>query len=94
MATLDITTLDLEAIARKERPAESRRLVLFAVALLLAVAWLAPFYYLVISVFKTNAEYGSGHPLALPQSWEPLAGNVLEAWSKTRMGEGMFNSAW
>jgi len=93
MATLDVTTLDFDAIARKERPAESRRAVLFAVAALLAVAWLAPFYYLAISVFKTNAEYGSGHPLALPQSWAPLLGNVYEAWTKTRMGEGMFNSA-
>ena len=89
----DISTLDLEAIARREsRGTGSGRIVLIF-AILLAIAWMTPFYYLVVSVFKTNTEYGSTPPLSLPESVWPLIDNVKEAWTRTRMGEGMFNSA-
>jgi multiple sugar transport system permease protein len=54
---------------------------------------MTPFYYLAVSVFKSNTEYGTGNPIALPQSWEPILVNVYEAWTKTRMADGMFNSA-
>lgn len=93
MAALDIAKLDLDEIAAKERRAQGSRALIWLFAALLAIAWLVPFYYLLVSVFKTNAEYGLGHPLALPQSWRPILENVYEAWTKTRMGEGMCNSA-
>ncbi|MCB1487161.1 MAG: carbohydrate ABC transporter permease [Bauldia sp.] len=93
MTTLDLSTLDFEAIARKEERESRPRVMTLTVAIVLALAWLMPFYYLVVSVFKSNAEYGTGNPLALPQSWEPILVNVYEAWTKTRMADGMFNSA-
>jgi ABC-type glycerol-3-phosphate transport system permease component len=93
MAAIDAGALDLDAIARRETAATRHRLLGFAMLFMLAVAWTTPFYYLVISIFKTNVEYGSGHPLALPQSLAPVIGNVYEAWTKTRMADGMFNSA-
>ena len=92
MTAFDIATLDLAAIERKERGVNSRRITLFVFAAVLALAWLAPFYYVAVSIFKTNAEYGSGHPLALPGSWQPVLGNIYEAWTKTKMGDGMLNS--
>lgn len=85
--------LDFDAIARNERRRDRGRVLAFAMVCLLAAAWVTPFYYLVVSVFKTSAEYGQGHPLSLPQSAAPLFENVAEAWTKTRMGDGMLNSA-
>lgn len=93
MTISDATTLDFAAIARREQKAARPKVLTFTVAAVLALAWLMPFYYLLISVFKSNSEYGKGNPLALPQSVEPLLVNVAEAWTKTRMADGMLNSA-
>jgi multiple sugar transport system permease protein len=93
MAALDIDTLDFDEIIRKEKRVGGGKVLTLAVAIALAVAWMAPFYYLVVSVFKSNTEYGTGHPLALPSSWQPILVNIYEAWTKTRMADGMFNSA-
>ncbi|WP_309086014.1 carbohydrate ABC transporter permease [Chelativorans sp.] len=93
MAAVDLSKLDFDAIARREQHTDTRKAVMLAMAVMLALAWMTPFYYLVVSIFKSNAEYGTGHPLALPQSWEPVLHNIYEAWTKTRMADGMFNSA-
>jgi multiple sugar transport system permease protein len=93
MASLDVSAIDFDAIARKEQKAERPKVLTLTVAIVLALAWMTPFYYLAVSVFKSNTEYGTGNPLALPQSWEPILVNVYEAWTKTRMADGMFNSA-
>lgn len=88
----DLSTLDFDAIARRSNPARTQRVVLFAITAILALAWVTPFYYLAISIFKSNAEYGLGNPLALPTSFAPVFENVAEAWSKAKMGSGMLNS--
>ncbi len=93
MASLDVPAIDFDAIARKEQKAARPKVLTLTVAMVLALAWMTPFYYLAVSVFKSNTEYGTGNPLALPQSWEPILVNVYEAWTKTRMADGMFNSA-
>jgi len=93
MAAFDLAGLDLDAISARERRAAGGSWAVWIFAVLLAFAWLVPFYYLLVSVFKSNAEYGTGNPLALPHSIGPLADNIAEAWSKARMAEGMFNSA-
>jgi multiple sugar transport system permease protein len=93
MASLDVSAIDFDAIARKEQKAARPKVLTLTVAIVLALAWMTPFYYLAVSVFKSNTEYGTGNPLALPQSWEPILVNVYEAWTKTRMADGMFNSA-
>ncbi len=93
MASLDVPAIDFDAIARKEQKAARPKVLTLTVAIVLALAWMTPFYYLAVSVFKSNTEYGTGNPLALPQSWEPILVNVYEAWTKTRMADGMFNSA-
>lgn len=93
MTTFDIATLDFDAIERKAARVNTQRITLFAIAAILAVAWLTPFYYLAISIFKSNAEYGLGSPLALPTSFAPVFENISEAWVKTKMGSGMLNSA-
>jgi ABC-type glycerol-3-phosphate transport system permease component len=92
-AGFDVASLDLDAIARKEGRAGGGTLARFAVAAVLAAAWLVPFYYLLVSVFKSDTEYGQGGPLALPQSWQPVLDNIAEAWTLAKIGDGMLNSA-
>ncbi|MBV9220866.1 MAG: carbohydrate ABC transporter permease [Methylobacteriaceae bacterium] len=89
----DVASFDLQAAARRERRQTTRNRAVLAAGLVLSLLWIVPFYYLAVSVFKTNAEYGSGNPLALPQSLSPLVENVLDAWSRTKMAYGLFNSA-
>lgn len=93
MARLDLSALNSSAIQRIASRPNFQHAVLFTVATLLALAWLTPFYYVVISMFKTNTEYGLGDPLGLPSSWKPLLGNLSEAWIATKMGVGLLNSA-
>ncbi|MBN9025142.1 MAG: hypothetical protein J0H20_05910 [Rhizobiales bacterium] len=64
--TFDLASLDFDAIARRSDQARTQRVVMFAITAILALAWVTPFYYLAISIFKSNAEYGMGSPLALP----------------------------
>jgi len=94
MSAIDTAApLDFEAIIARTEKRERTPVFTMSVAVALAVAWMVPFYYLFVSVFKTSAEYGSGHPLSLPQSITPIFSNIYEAWTKTRMADGMFNSA-
>jgi ABC-type glycerol-3-phosphate transport system permease component len=90
---LDLSTVDLDAAARRSAEQRRRNRAVFILALLLCVLWMVPFYYLAVSVFKSNTEYGQGNPLALPQSLAPFVDNALDAWARTKMGYGMMNSA-
>lgn len=72
--------------------AAAPRSMLPAAAVALAALWLVPFYYAVVTLFKSTAEYVAGTPLSLPVSLSPLLGNIAEAWQQTQMGLGMANS--
>lgn len=94
MSAIDTAApIDFEAIIRRAEKRERAPVFTMGVAVVLAIAWMVPFYYLLVSVFKTSKEYGSTPPLSLPSSILPFFDNVYEAWTKTRMGDGMFNSA-
>ena len=54
--------------------------------------WITPFYYAAITIFKSGPDYVSGGPLALPGSLAPVVDNVAQAWVRTSMASGMFNS--
>ena len=90
---VDINTLDLGAIARRDAAKLRGGIVVTGVAALVTLVWLVPFYYLAVSVFKSSAEYGSGNPLALPVSLSPFFDNAAKVWSDAKLGAGMFNSA-
>ena len=92
MATLDISTLDYAEIARNEKRRQSPNRWIAALMIFLSLLWLSPFYYLVVSVLKSPEEYASKPPLALPDGFMPLFGNMAEAWSTAKMGWGLFNS--
>ena len=64
----------------------------FWVAVVMTVFWVTPFYYAVITIFKSSGDYVKGGPLALPVSIAPVVDNVVEAWTRTNMAAGMMNS--
>lgn len=67
---------------------------IFWIAVTVTLAWITPFYYAAVTVFKSGTDYVSGGPLALPTSLAPLLDNVVQAWGRTSMGAGMLNSAF
>ena len=85
--------LDFEAIAQKDKQRAGVSTAATLIAAVVAALWMVPFYYLLVTVFKSSAEYGSGNPLALPKSLSPIIGNVIEAWNDARLDYGMMNSA-
>lgn len=89
---LDLQTLDLDAIAKRERFREQSRWWTLGVAILISLIWLVPFYYLAVSVFKTQPEYAASSPLALPQGLSPFIDNAVQAWTVAKMNFGMANS--
>ena len=84
---------DYDAIAEAERRKRSGGWIIVAVAALVSLVWLAPFYYLLVSVFKSSAEYGTGNPLALPLGFSPIIDNAIRVWTDAKLGWGLLNSA-
>lgn len=89
---VNLDTLDYDAIARRERAGSHGKWWTLAGAVLISLIWLVPFYYLAISIFKTQPEYASGSPLDLPQGLSPFIENAVNAWTQAKMGMGMLNS--
>lgn len=77
--------------SRRQKGQRSNRAV-FWIAVAVTLLWLFPFYYAVVTIFKTGQEYTTGGPLALPTSAAPVVANILEAWQRTHMLVGMGNS--
>ena len=85
--------IDFDEIARREARAKSRNYGIVAVAGLLSLIWIVPFYYVGVSVFKTTAEYAQNPPLSLPSGFSPFIDNVITAWTTAKLGNGILNSA-
>lgn len=58
----------------------------------LTIAFLLPFYYLVITVFKTTPEYEQKGVLELPSSLAPFVDNVVQAWTIANLGQAGWDS--
>jgi ABC-type glycerol-3-phosphate transport system permease component len=83
----------ISGLIEKERRAEragGRWLVLPIAALTLA--FVTPFYYLFVTVFKTSEEYATSGVLEPPQSLAPLLDNIVQAWTIASLGPASFNS--
>ncbi|HTW28191.1 MAG TPA: carbohydrate ABC transporter permease [Acetobacteraceae bacterium] len=90
----EVAEFNLAAATQAPVPGARRRrgghvMILAAV---LGLAWIVPFYYAVVTVFKSTSDYASGGPLSLPHAIAPIIGNVVAAWQQTQMGTGMANS--
>lgn len=87
-----VEKLDFEAIAAREKATKRSGWLALVTAVLISAVWIVPFYYLVISVFKTTEEYSLNHPLSLPSGLAPFMDNAVTAWSHAKMGAGLLNS--
>lgn len=86
--------LNFDEIAKREKFGRRSRWWALGLGLLVSLIWIVPFYYLAVSVFKTQTEYTASSPLSLPQSLWPFVGNVVEAWTQAKMNYGMLNSTF
>ena len=84
--------LDLDRIAAQERTGRSGSSLKFVFAIFIGAVWIVPFYYLVISIFKTTEQYSLNHPLSLPTGVAPFLDNAIDAWLTAKMGAGLLNS--
>ena len=84
--------LDLDRIAAKERTGRHGLSLKFVFAIFIGAVWIVPFYYLVISIFKTTEQYSLNHPLSLPTGMAPFLDNAIDAWLTAKMGAGLLNS--
>ncbi|NDU99369.1 carbohydrate ABC transporter permease [Pseudoroseicyclus tamaricis] len=82
----------LEGLKRKERARQRPSWLRLAIASLLLVAYLVPFYYLFVTIFKTTDEYLRSSVLDLPNSLAPFWDNVVQAWTLGGMGRASINS--
>jgi multiple sugar transport system permease protein len=79
------------AAAEQRRNRQGRGWLVWPIAVL-TIAFLLPFYYLVITVFKTTPEYAQKGVLELPSSLAPFVGNVVQAWTIANLGQAGWDS--
>lgn len=90
----DVSQIDFDAIERRERARTRGSNLKLVIAVAIALLWVVPFYFLAISIFKSNTEYSLNPPLSLPQGLAPFWENVVQAWDLGNMGQSMLNSAF
>ena len=78
--------------AGRRRPDPKANRWIFWIAVLAMIVWVSPFYYALVTIFKSNADYTASGPLSLPSSLYPILTNIAEAWDRTNMLSGMANS--
>ena len=83
----------ISSLVEKERrrTAHGGRWILLPI-IVLTLAYLTPFYYLVVTVFKSTREYAAKGVLELPDSLAPLIDNVVQAWTIARLDAAATNS--
>lgn len=66
-----------------------RQGIFWTLLTLYGILTLYPLFWLVISAFKTNAEF-INHPFGLPEAWQ--LENFVRAWKTSKMGTAFVNS--
>jgi ABC-type glycerol-3-phosphate transport system permease component len=91
---VDITDKSFVAglIAREKQAQRSGGRWLVIPIIFLTLIYLAPFYYLLVTVFKSSPEYAQKGVLELPDSLAPFIDNVVQAWTIANLGDAAFNS--
>ena len=91
---VDITDQSfINGLIEKERRAQRPRGRWMVVPIvILTVAYLTPFYYLLVTIFKTSEEYAKKGVLELPASLAPFIDNVVQAWTIANLGQASLNS--
>lgn len=79
-------------IERERRAQRSGGRWIMVPIIALTVAYLTPFYYLLVTVFKTTEEYARTGVLEPPASLAPFFDNVVQAWTIAHLDSAAFNS--
>ena len=79
-------------IARERRQSRSGGRWILLPIVVLTLIYLMPFYYLLVTVFKSTPEYEQKGVLELPSSLAPFLDNVMQAWTIAHLGAAGFNS--
>ncbi len=79
-------------IEKEHRAQRSGARWLVVPIVVLALAYLTPFYYLFVTIFKTSQEYAQKGVLELPASLAPFVDNVVQAWTLANLGQAALNS--
>lgn len=82
----------IAGLIAKDKQGQKHSVPRLVIAIVLLLAYLVPFYYLFVTVFKSTDEYLSSGVLDLPRSLAPFADNVVQAWTRAEMGRAAFNS--
>lgn len=80
----------LTALDFKHRYVRISYWIMFAIVMILALAFLFPVVWIIISSFKDTKEFLSTPPTLLPHSFHPE--KVIEVWSKMSVGRSYFNT--
>lgn len=89
----DLSTINWREVDRRRRRSGSSGSWGMWLAVAMALLWMVPFYYLLITIFKSPSEFATGPKLALPEGLWPVVENVSAAWKVARMGPAFLNSA-
>jgi multiple sugar transport system permease protein len=83
----------IDSLIEKERRAQRSggRWLVLPIGVL-TIAFLTPFYYLFVTIFKTSEEYAKKGVLELPASLAPVVDNIVQAWSIANLGQAALNS--
>lgn len=81
-----------DLIAKEKREQRAGGRWLFVPVAVVTLAFLTPFYYLAVTIFKSTEEYAKSDVLELPSSLSPFVNNVVQAWSIAHLGSAGFNS--
>ena len=83
----------ISGLIEKEKRAQRAggRWLLLPIAVL-TLAFVTPFYYLLVTVFKSSEEYAQSGVLELPRSLLPILDNIVQAWTIASLGPASFNS--
>ncbi|HTN63335.1 MAG TPA: carbohydrate ABC transporter permease [Devosia sp.] len=83
----------IDSLIEKERRAQRSggRWLVLPIGVL-TIAFLTPFYYLFVTIFKTSEEYAKKGVLELPASLAPVVDNIAQAWSIANLGQAALNS--
>jgi len=79
-------------IAEERRRTRPRGRWILLPIVLVTIAYLIPFYYLFVTVFKTTPEYAQKGVLELPSSLAPFIDNVAQAWTIAHLDQAGFSS--
>jgi len=79
-------------IAEERRRTRPRGRWILLPIIVVTIAYLIPFYYLFVTVFKTTPEYAQKGVLELPSSLAPFLDNVAQAWTIAHLDQAGFSS--